>query len=729
MDSIINLIKKKRNLNDNTNSYKYDNIEGFFILEGISNDTDQEEKYIICNYCDLNHKFDIEIYNQIIDKEEGISIPIFIFQNWQDEIDQYMNVYEKLNAKNKKMLMRYFDNKISVYRDTCDSLKITVDDEINYLEYHSNDISDFKLDGYIYNISLWELKKLFNITGVDLFKKNVRQGLRRNSTGDEIKKSFRNYMFVDIQYQLQKMSIISKKDEQFLLDILEIDSEMTENCIPEKFWFYHNGITLYSYNDSPLNRCGNQVTINPNNVSVINGAQTMTNFYTESELIKIQLPKILEDFNIDKNLINELVDNACKKIIVKTIIIKGDEKYVRPITYGLNTQIPILSEHIIADSPIVQDLNVYLQKAGMKILKSGECSPYGKGFDVVDFIKKYLMIINQPGTSKNLRKADINKYIKQASEDIKNEAFMNSSVMLDKLDILIYIDSWWKSSKTIRFSNFTEPDAIIFNSYSKNYFCSYVLHHIYDEYDDNYLMVLYERFINDFSMLKSPTLEDFKKDDLFDEYLKIAINKKTSIQSKIKINYDELKDFVITNKRTEYSISNIIAQYLLTNAIDIGYFRVITQIDGKCTECYPFPSSCFNELIKFIESDDEENQDIFVTFENSEWKKHLQNKFIVFVIDKNNSGEINKISMIEKFSFENYLVDAEYIFNKTVEAFEKGDESLFPKSSIHKSFHIRPKARNAEDTFEFSNGERITKRTFWANKDTVNKIIQARLYN
>ena len=38
--------------------------------------------------------------------------------------------------------------------------------------------------------------------------------------------------------------------------------------------------------------------------------------------------------------------------------------------------------------------------------------------------------------------------------------------------------------------------------------------------------------------------------------------------------------------------------------------------------------------------------------------------------------------------------------------------------------HVRPKAANSEDTFEFTNGLQITKRTFWANRETINELIQ-----
>jgi len=39
-------------------------------------------------------------------------------------------------------------------------------------------------------------------------------------------------------------------------------------------------------------------------------------------------------------------------------------------------------------------------------------------------------------------------------------------------------------------------------------------------------------------------------------------------------------------------------------------------------------------------------------------------------------------------------------------------------------FHIRPKAKNADDTFEFSNGKEITKRTFWANKKLIKELLE-----
>ena len=66
---------------------------------------------------------------------------------------------------------------------------------------------------------------------------------------------------------------------------------------------------------------------------------------------------------------------------------------------------------------------------------------------------------------------------------------------------------------------------------------------------------------------------------------------------------------------------------------------------------------------------------------------------------------------------------AEMAFEKVREAFEKGDSSLFPKLSSNIGFHVRPKAANGNDTFQFSDGEDITRRTFWANSSYIKAIL------
>ncbi|MEG1060359.1 MAG: hypothetical protein RSE43_02275 [Oscillospiraceae bacterium] len=116
-----------------------------------------------------------------------------------------------------------------------------------------------------------------------------------------------------------------------------------------------------------------------------------------------------------------------------------------------------------------------------------------------------------------------------------------------------------------------------------------------------------------------------------------------------------------------------------------------------------------------------------ITFEKSLFLKEIKKIYPVFIVDKSSSNTVEKIRYVDSFSFANYETEAEQVFNQTLEAFVEGDESKFPKSGSNLGFHIRPKAINGEDTFEFTNGNHITKRTFWANKDTVEAILEDKL--
>ncbi|PFZ58703.1 hypothetical protein COL68_09650 [Bacillus wiedmannii] len=99
---------------------------------------------------------------------------------------------------------------------------------------------------------------------------------------------------------------------------------------------------------------------------------------------------------------------------------------------------------------------------------------------------------------------------------------------------------------------------------------------------------------------------------------------------------------------------------------------------------------------------------------------------MLVVFYEEDNSEVSKIKVIKNFNFSTYLEEAKKAFEETIEAFRIGDSQKFPKSSQKDgAFHIRPKARNSKDTFEFTNGEQEVRRTFWANKDTVLGIINS----
>lgn len=689
-------------------------------INGINKDGN-EERYSIYNCSES--KFNLQKYHEILEKDDGISTQVLVFKDWDDERQKYWEIYDSeiLKAQERSLLNRYFTKSISFYTNLKEYIDIEVDDGINYLEYRA----DSELEGYVYNVSMYNLKKLLNVTGTTLFKMNVRNGLKKNPIGKDLRRQFRKYLCIGIYQHLKEKDELKRCFKQ-LQEILEIDEndEQISNNRPKKFWFYHNGITIYAY-DQKIDRVGDRIKLNPLKVSVINGAQTLTHFFEECDDLKHNLPKKLKEVcTIKENQIAEILEVVCKEIVLKTICIEGKLEDVRPITYGLNTQIPIYQEDIMADDITVHQINAYLMKAGMKILKRGEEEYNGEGFSVIEFVKRYLLVDKRPGESKNLKKSKIESILNEALQNLKNKG----DSIIECLEIIDILDVWWRNSKEKR--NILYNKYNIINSYGKNYFLSYVINEKVEELDDEYIYVLYGNFVQSLESIdKNLKVESFKNDELFKYYMA-----RRKIMSKDIIwNNDiekKLKQFLVEHDVSPYAYAKEIEDFFKQEGQDIPYFRVIKRYSNKKQqffpkEAFPFANATFSEL---YQKDRNVIKDGYIKYENSLFSKEINKKIPVFVLDfiENKSGkkDICSITFIKDFSFVSENAKAEMVYNETVEAFEKGDDNLFPKSSEKKGFHVRPKAANSEDTFEFTNGLQITKRTFWANRETINELIQ-----
>ncbi|HFK0064892.1 TPA: hypothetical protein ACGXFP_002903, partial [Listeria monocytogenes] len=285
-----------------------ENNDRLYFLDGVSKVTKEDESYLIYDCSNLHDNFVFEDYKRIENEKSVFTIPIMIFSDWADERLKFNDAYEKLrNFVSRKELIGFFERKISIYTDLKDSLVLNVIDEgINYLEYKVNSDSNTgaslneNMSGYIYNMTLAELKKIFNITGRDLFKKNVRNGLEGNITGKRIKEDFKDYMRVFIYSRIERQLKEQKKEHgaQYLEEFKNqfmIDDEKMKNRKPEKFWFYHNGVTIFSFDDKEIVRMGSTIEVNPKKISVINGAQTLTNFYIGLEELSFELKNLTQE--------------------------------------------------------------------------------------------------------------------------------------------------------------------------------------------------------------------------------------------------------------------------------------------------------------------------------------------------------------------------------------------------------------------------------------------------
>lgn len=712
----------------------------FWAIEGENRISGLEERYFVYDCSEKDYQFDYETYKKYMQEEEGVSYQIMVFRNWEQEWETRKKVYDGLKkASDRKNLLQYFEKKISFYKDLDEKIILDVEEcGRNYLQYDSDfRLTEVKgekfLNGRIYNISFNELRKLFNVTGKDLFRKNVRSGLKNNRTGNEIRRKFKEYIRIGAYFEwIQKNPSDGNKDViKSLFDISE-DADIRR---PEMFWFFHNGITIFHFGRKLIDFSGNQVKLNPSEVSVINGAQTMTNYFEGVKEIgaefKSDSDSLLEDESEIKSIQDffyEYMSEVDKKIKVKTIFIDGDEKYVQAITYGLNTQIPIMESDIIADSTEVDEINNHLKKVKLEILKGGEVAGIGSGMLVPEFVKKYLIVQQQPGRSKNLRRSDIDSLIKEAKEEFKK----NSSKLTNGFQNLEIIENWWIGSKKERESIYVVPNEKMYNDYGKNYFESFVLVEHEEELEEEYLELLLDKFISIFLKLEvNPDIKSFKSDALFEKY----IDKRASAAEKCLVEEaecDELMEYLNQSNTSPYTVQKKINEYLKSINKDLAYFRVIARTDGKVREAFPFAVTTFSELYQ-NETVEEEGINVrkYKKYDESRFKKEIEKQVPLFVIDwqidseedKESRRTALKVRYISDFSFREYEKEAKEVYELTVKAFESGDEEAFPKVKDKKGFHIRPKGINADDTFEFSNGNQITKRTFWANKDTMDTLL------
>lgn len=653
----------------------------------------------------------LELRNEIEKGEKIYELYVF-FNDWEQERESLrIFLKESDNAKERKIVNDMYSFITSIYYETPEELHLKVDQEgINYLEMHR--IEELNLEAKIFNVSMLELKGLFNIRGKHLFKLNVRTGIENKKNGLELKEDFKNYLKVGLFNQVAK-----ENTDTDLLDNLSNYFGITESTKqkfnPDIFWYKHNGINIYMDEHALLDTSTHLVKLNPKLVSVINGAQTLTNFFiAKDELIKemeindFQLP----NFDIK---INAVLDS----IIVKTIFIKGDRNLSKTITWGLNNQIPITQEDFIGVSKDIDELNKMLKKYQLKVLKTGEISKIYRGLSSLEFIKLFYIAIGDPGRSKNFNKTNLEKDIGEAVATIKD-----NEVLLAKIDIALQIGKWWDDLYR------NADDKSIFLRYGKNYFQSFVVWRL-DENDglvsfiETDLEMYYEEIE---SLAKEMNIEinDYKSNQSF-----MKIQRKLSKSKAINIKENEsnddraLSDYVIKNKQNNYSVSSIIKRFNEQQGIDMEYFRTISYKGNKVKENFPFPNSTFEE---FYKREKYMEDDAYPVFEDSLFFKEIRRKYPVYVIFLNENNDIKNVKFISTFSVtmaKDWEEKAEKAFDLVREAFLLGDSTRFPKVSSNIGFHVRPKAANSKDTFQFSDGEFITRRTFWANSEYINKIL------
>ena len=117
----------------------------------------------------------------------------------------------------------------------------------------------------------------------------------------------------------------------------------------------------------------------------------------------------------------------------------------------------------------------------------------------------------------------------------------------------------------------------------------------------------------------------------------------------------------------------------------------------------------------------------FPNFKDSILREELSAKYNIYIVDMDESNEIQKVQLKDNFDFKllsDYENEVKESYEKTIKAFELGNIEGFPKANKETKVHVRPKAQNKDDSFLFTNGEYLTKRTFWITKYYIEDLLK-----
>lgn len=635
--------------------------------------------------------------------ENSNTLEIYVsYDSWEHE----RKIVNDLKSKESNAIAR---NKIendfgifnSVYFSESNFIELKIDqDGINFLE--SPKCPENNISAVVVNCSFSELKKLYNLTGAKLFKNNVRDGIVNSKS--EIKSIFSQYLSV------------SNEEIESEEGFIQVESK-TRDFSTELFWFSHNGITLFIDKNVEdfYSFKYDRIRINTKSCSVINGAQTITNFFLAySEL------KNTYEINDEKEKILRL-EELLSNLFVKLTIIVSDVMYSPFITKGLNTQIPISMEDFIAISKEVEEINK-VALGYIYILKTGQFAREG-GVSPLQFVKQYLVATSRPGTAKNFNKNDLEKTIKKIHEQLiinQNDCIklnQEEKEILEKISYIPYIENWWNKKNR---EKSIEKDLI--DNYGKNYFQSFVL----DFYKSNVenkvdLLDIFHRFKRLIENQSDVNFGSFKNDDLYniikeENYTKL---REKSIVTDFELYTTSLKEHLeklYSEPKIDYQME--IRNFNELKKYDIINLKVITIRNGKVKAPLYLSSQTFKSIYQELNIEERLKtnnliqEDDFVSFDQSTLFKELNQKYNIIVLDFIDD-KLERIKLFNDFKFdilEKHEIEVKEIYKNTIKAFINGDVTIFFKDKCS-SVICTKEVKNA-DYFVFSTGEKLVERSF-----------------
>lgn len=471
---------------------------------------DAEEYAVFCQYSDhifssdLFEELDVHIPEQ--NEYEKYNIIIFV-KTFQEKVEARKYIREIRDYVKKKLgcglsviecqIINYWNNQKKQFW-------ISIGNRVNRMEMpeKENEILCMKqeaiprrIKAYTFTASLFDIVKMYNEIGDELFRQNVRFAI---------------------------------KDE---LDVEENIKKTLREC-PEDFWYLNNGVTIIVQDANALNldktsRIGLDYS-NYQIISVINGAQTIS---TAAKFWFEDTGNLDSDQN-DSDLRKYAEEKT--KVLLRIMCVSDSQEDcqndLERISISLNRQKPIKSEDIAYTNPVVWEINQLCQPATLdeyhfRIVKRGEGTMGIYSYNLTDFaraVKAYR--IQKPGEARTQTSNRILQYESgdptsiYAEEILRNDAeavfakyYKPTNFVMRALN---YYKEYGKRSDQKEHKN---APAILGNG--KYYFAAflvYVLHENTDDFTDfNYSL---SKLDEDFDVCMRKYVRILGK--ISDEYIK-----------------------------------------------------------------------------------------------------------------------------------------------------------------------------------------------------------------
>lgn len=248
-------------------------------------------------------------------------------------------------------------------------------------------------------------------------------------------------------------------------------------------------------------------------------------------------------------------------------------------------------------------------------------------------------------------------------------------------------------------------------------------------FKQSYMTQLVRKYIGDYSNVEKILTNT---EQTFDEFINNVVNKYKGKTQKelmelfnIESSAKSINSIIVSRMFGVKGSLNETEEFLKANIIPK---TVRIEENGRIRESMSFPAFKYSELI---------NQE----WETSDLRETLEStKYLFFVFKMENNEYVFK--GIKLWNMPELIIDNEVqnMWQKTVDVIKSGNivksinngirETNFPSSTQNKVCHVRPHARDAQDTYplpvidKLTGATEYTKHCFWFNRNYLEEILQ-----